>query len=178
MTSGLILAAGASSRMGRPKALLTIDGETFANRLIRVFEAAGCAPVRIVVGADASALVPRLGEIAIVAADWADGMRASLRAGLRALPPGPVILTHVDRPLVRVETVRAVVGAVGPAIAHHAGQPGHPVRLSEALCARLMDPDDTRLDHVLADWSPVAVEVDDPAVLHNINTPADYAALI
>lgn len=178
MTAGLILAAGASSRMGRPKALLTVDGETFVARLVRVFEASGCTPVRVVVGADAPTLAPLLGDIAVVAPDWVDGMRASLRAGLRALPPGPVILTHVDRPLVRVETVRALVGAVGPAIAHYAGEPGHPLRLSEGLRGRLMDPDDTRLDHVLTRWSPAAVEVDDPGVLHNINTPADYAALI
>ena len=57
---GLILAGGASTRMGRPKALLCIEGETFMARLVRLLAAAGCDPIAVVVGADAAVLAPAI----------------------------------------------------------------------------------------------------------------------
>ncbi|MCA9526557.1 MAG: NTP transferase domain-containing protein, partial [Myxococcales bacterium] len=72
--------------MGAPKALAVLDGETFVAGLVRRLLAGGCATVTVVVGADAErvrAAVPAPGRV-VVAADWARGMRASLRAGVAA----------------------------------------------------------------------------------------------
>lgn len=166
--------------MGRPKALLDWHGQPFVVHLAEVLRAGGCTSVTVVGGADAASIQAALPAwVRFVAArDWAGGMRASLRAGLAALAPGPVVLTHADRPGVAVETVRALVAAPGErAVAPtYDGVGGHPVRLPAALRHRLLEADDVPLRDLLG---PVCwVPVDDPAVLRNVNTPSDYAAAL
>jgi CTP:molybdopterin cytidylyltransferase MocA len=177
---GLILAGGASSRMGQPKALLTLDGATFVAHLVGRFLAAGCASVAVVGGADAAVIEPAVPTEArfVYAADWAQGMRASLRAGLRALPAGAVLLTHVDRPRVAPETLAALLAAPRdrPVVPMFEGQGGHPVVLPAGLRARLLEPDDTPLNRLLLNVRGVAVA--DADVLRNVNTQADYEALL
>lgn len=177
--SGLILAAGESRRMGRPKALLRLHGETFVARLCRLMREAGCGEVVVVVGAHACAIGPAVpGDArAVFNGEWRRGMRSSLRAGLRALPPGPVLLTHVDRPLVEPETLARLVRASGSAIPTYRGRSGHPVRLGAGLRPRLLAADDTPLSAILSGVRPSAIPVDDPGVLVNVNTPAELRTL-
>jgi CTP:molybdopterin cytidylyltransferase MocA len=136
--AGLLLAAGAGRRFGGPKALAEIDGEPMVLRSLRVLEAAGCTPIRVVVGAAADevrALLPNPDQ-AVFAEDWAGGMGASLQAGLAALEAieGPVAaLIHlVDLPWTGPEILtRTATGATTRTIARAAydGVPGHPVLL-------------------------------------------------
>lgn len=138
---GLLLAAGAGRRMGRPKALvLDPDGSSWLLRSIDVLRTGGCQEVTVVLGAaaqDAAALVPE-GVTVVVANDWAEGMGASLRAGLAALPAAAdaVVVSLVDLPDVDADVVRRVVAAAtGPsslARAGYDGVPGHPVLMGRA----------------------------------------------
>lgn len=171
MTHGLVLAAGASSRMGSPKALLTLDGELFVRRLVRLLRPV-CDQVVVVVGRHAVEIAPHV-ERVVVAHAWRRGMRASLRAGLRALPPGDVLLTHCDRPWVRPSTLAALASSSGlaPVVPRHMGLPGHPVRLPAWLRPRLLAGDDVPLREVLRALAPRALAVDDPGVLRDANTP-------
>ncbi|WP_326569256.1 nucleotidyltransferase family protein [Amycolatopsis rhabdoformis] len=85
--AGLLLAAGAGRRFGGPKALVELDGEPLVRRALRTLTDAGCAPVRVVVGAAADEvrkLVPDPVQ-AIHAEGWEGGMGASLKAGLAGL---------------------------------------------------------------------------------------------
>lgn len=85
--AGLLLAAGAGRRFGGPKALVELDGEALVQRALRALSAAGCSPVRVVIGASADtvrALLPDPAQ-AIHADGWESGMGASLKAGLTAL---------------------------------------------------------------------------------------------
>jgi CTP:molybdopterin cytidylyltransferase MocA len=147
---GLLLAAGAGTRMGRPKAL--VDG--WLTRAVDSLESAGCDGVTVVLGAgadEASALLADAGvEVhQVVAADWAEGMGASLRAGLAALDDGPdhgpdaVVVTLVDLPDVGAEVVRRVLaGPVGTATLRRAaydGTPGHPVLIGRDHWAGVAD---------------------------------------
>lgn len=176
---GLVLSAGASSRMGRPKALCTLGGETFVARLVTAMFAAGCAEVTVVVGAHAAEIRPAVPAPArvVINGEWRRGMRASLAAGLAALPPGPVLLTHVDRPWVAPATWAALVAADGLVIPTHRGRGGHPIRLPAALRARLGAGDDTPLRDLVAAARPTRLAVDDPGVIVNANTPRDLARL-
>ena len=137
-THGLLLAAGAGSRMGLPKALVVdAAGEPWLARSVDVLHQGGCEEVTVVLGAavdDAVRLLDGRGADVVVAHDWAEGMSASLRAGLRSLPAADAVLVHlVDLPDVTAEVVaRVVAAAAGPttlARASYDGVPGHPVLL-------------------------------------------------
>ncbi|MFZ5870869.1 MAG: nucleotidyltransferase family protein [Actinomycetota bacterium] len=134
--AGLVLAAGEGRRFGGPKAL--VPG-WLADR-VRALGDGGCAPVVVVLGAaadEARVLVPA-GTLVVVAADWAEGMGASLRAGLDAaavLEPAPdaVLVALVDTPGLTAAAVSRLVASAGRdpraalAQAVYTGQPGHPV---------------------------------------------------
>lgn len=137
MISGLLLAAGAGSRMGRPKALVhDPDGTSWLRRSIDVLHAGGCTDVLVVLGAradEARALLPD-GVRVVVADDWADGMAASLSAGLLALGSADAgeaaVITLVDLPDVTAEVLaRVAAGADASTLrrATYDGRPGHPV---------------------------------------------------
>jgi nicotine blue oxidoreductase len=123
--------------MGRPKALVELDGEPLVRRALRVLRDGGCAPLVVVLGAQAGqvrTLVPA-DVLAVVESGWAEGMGASLRAGLAALArldPQPVAaLVHlVDLPGVSATAVARLAGLSAPDVlarAAYAGRPGHPV---------------------------------------------------
>lgn len=147
-TRGLLLAAGAGTRFGGPKALARDDDdEPWLVQRVRALREGGCDHVVVVLGAQADAareLVPS-GAAVVVAQDWAEGMSASLRAGLAALaaqepPAAAALVALVDTPGLRHEVVRRVLGAVAPARpaasalarATYGGRPGHPVLLGRA----------------------------------------------
>jgi CTP:molybdopterin cytidylyltransferase MocA len=139
--AALLLAAGAGRRLGAPKALLRdASGTPWVERAARRLVAAGCAPVVVVVGARASevaALVPSdlvPAADVVEAAGWNEGMGASLRAGLVALPPDvAAVLVHlVDLPGVTAAAVARLAAGAGPTTLRRAsyhGRPAHPVVL-------------------------------------------------
>ena len=132
-TTGLLLAAGAGRRMGRPKALV----DTWLPDAVNVLRDGGCARVTVVLGAAADAaqsLLDGYDVDVVVAADWAEGMGASLRTGLRSLADEDAtaaLVTLVDLPDVGPDVVRRMldrpVSAVTLARALYHGTPGHPV---------------------------------------------------
>lgn len=132
--------------MGTPKALVRDSrGVAFVERALRVLFDGGCLPVTVVVGAAAEAVSALLHDggwldddavKVTVAADWAEGMGASLRSGLRSIDTASeaVLVSLVDLPDVGAPVVRRIVeqGGLGPAVlarATYDGRPGHPVLL-------------------------------------------------
>ncbi|MGK5740982.1 nucleotidyltransferase family protein [Micromonospora sp. URMC 103] len=136
--AGLLLAAGAGRRFGRPKALVEFDGEPLVRRALRLLHAGGCAPVHVVVGAGADDLPPLPGAVLVHNPDWRRGMGLSLRLGLASLPRhvAAAVVVLVDQPLLAPAAVRRIraAHAAGAAIATatYAGRPGHPVLLGRA----------------------------------------------
>lgn len=136
---GLLLAAGAGRRMGMPKALVSDEGGSWLTRGVATLRDGGCTHVSVVLGAEAEQAMPLLAGLdvaVVVARDWAEGMGASLRAGLASLAGSPdtgVVVSLVDLPdLVPEVVARLVEVADGPAAlarAAYNGRPGHPVLL-------------------------------------------------
>ncbi|WP_375388223.1 NTP transferase domain-containing protein [uncultured Amnibacterium sp.] len=134
---GLVLAAGAGTRFGGPKALArTPSGEPWVGRAVALLVDAGCERVVVVLGAEADAarpLVPR-GASVVVASRWRSGMGASLAAGMAALPEADAALvTLVDLPGLPGSVVARVLaeGTERDVLARavFGGVPGHPVLL-------------------------------------------------
>lgn len=147
-TLGILLAAGAGRRMGRPKALVVgDDGLPWVVSASRVLAAGGCAEVIVVVGAEARRASQLLADEpvdVIVADDWDTGMSSSLRAGLGAAvsSSAEAALIHlVDLPDVGSDVIRRLVAQSAPdalARATYGEGPGHPVLLGRSHWATVM----------------------------------------
>lgn len=134
---GILLAAGAGTRLGQPKALLRDrSGVPLLHRATTMLLDGGCDTVTVVLGAaadQATVLVPDRPEVStVIAEDWQDGLSASVRAGLSVVGEGAVaVLIHlVDLPDVPAAAAeRVLVGASRSSLvrAAYGGRPGHPV---------------------------------------------------
>jgi CTP:molybdopterin cytidylyltransferase MocA len=131
--AGILLAAGAGSRLGRPKATVQLGGEPLAGRGIALLRGGGAQPVVLVTGAVA---VDLPGVLIVHNPDWRSGMGSSLAAGLATVPAdcGAAVIALVDQPLVGPEAVRRLIAAyragAAVAIAAYAGALRNPVLLA------------------------------------------------
>ena len=167
--------------MGGPKALVELGGEPLVRRALRVLADGGCAPRVVVLGAAADAVRAVLpGDVAVAeAADWAEGMGASLRTGLAALPPDvAAVLVHlVDLPGVTGAAVARLADGAGPATLRRAsyhGRPAHPVVLGRDHWAGVVASakgDAGARDYLKANPALELVECADIATPDDVDTP-------
>lgn len=189
--AAVILAAGASSRMGRLKALLPAGADdTFLTRIVRTFGAAGVARVAVVLGHEAQQLSDHLHAAGLhpqiaINHGWEAGQLSSLLVGLEAVDAHDVeavLLMLIDAPFVSPDTIRAVVDrfrATGAPIVRpvREDQHGHPVLIARALfpLLRAADPRTGAKSVVRAHVSAAGdVMVADPGAFMDIDTPADF----
>jgi molybdenum cofactor cytidylyltransferase len=193
VTPAVILAAGRSIRFGRSKALLPVEpaGPTFAAQLISRFRAAAVDDV-LVVGRPGDAALRHVVEASgarfIVNAHADRGQLSSLVAAIDAIDPQGVrgvIVMPVDIPLIAVLTIATVrdafLNGTSPiARATHHGRHGHPVIFGSVVFEELRGADPNTgakaVVHAHADQI-LNVEVDDPAVLRDVDTRQDYREL-
>jgi molybdenum cofactor cytidylyltransferase len=192
---GVILAAGQSVRMGRPKALLPCGdrGDTFVRRLAVVLCDGGVEEA-LVVGRPEDELLRAEVEAMAVRARYVEnpnadeGQLSSVLAGLaEADRPGvrAILVTPVDAPMIAPATVAALLAAfrssAAPVVrAVHLGRHGHPVIFSREVFEDLRHADPALgARAVLRAHAArvIDVEVDDPGVLGDVDTPAEYDAL-
>jgi CTP:molybdopterin cytidylyltransferase MocA len=172
--------------MGRPKALLPLEGRTFLEVLADRFVSAGCAPLLLVVGGDAEEIGRGvdLARFRVVRNPNPDrGQLSSILCGLDALGPGEVdgvFLAPVDCPRVRAETLTKMIRSLPGrplVVPVHAGRRGHPALFSAALFPALraapVEVGARAVVHATADR--VELEVDDPAVLDDFDEPGQLA---
>jgi molybdenum cofactor cytidylyltransferase len=173
--------------MGRPKALLPLGGKTFLERILDTAQEAGLDPLRVVVsehGGAITAALPALAPLLLRNERPELGQLHSLRLAVDSLPEqvrGAVVFL-VDHPLVRVETVTALLAAASAtlkpvAVPVHRGRRGHPVYLGrETFLALFEAPLERGARAVLEDHPERVAEVAvaDPGVLVDVDTPAEY----
>ena len=186
----VILAAGASTRFGQPKQLLDWGGVPLLAHVADVALAAGLTPVIVVLGCQAEAIRPALGTRPVQTVmnwRWEEGLSTSVRAGLAALPPetGAAIFLQCDQPLITPDLLQALVARLeetGAPIVHpaHAGRPGTPVLFARLLFPELaaVSGDEGGRSLIARHAQDVAtIEIDDPDVLADMDTPSDYERL-
>jgi len=187
MIAGIVLAGGRSRRMGRRKATLKVGNETFLERAARVLREGGCEDIVVVLGVDEPELADFTTGSPIRATRTGGGAEQidSLRAGLRALPAAAraVVVIPVDHPLIEPGTVAALIeafedGGAPVARVSHKGRHGHPVLFAAAVFDELLNedlPDGARTLVRSHAADLIDVDVDDPGVLIDIDTPTDYS---
>jgi len=195
MIPAVILAAGRSSRMGRPKATLQADDrDTFLSRIVRIFLAAGVDDVVVVLGHDAEAVAESFSHSGLPARfalnrEYDRGQVSSLQAGLAVIDrPGvtAALLTLVDVPLVSESTIRSVIARFhethAPVVRPvNAGRHGHPILISRALfdLIRTADDDQGAKPVIRAHASEAGdVAVDDEGAFVDIDTADEYRRII
>jgi molybdenum cofactor cytidylyltransferase len=195
MIPAVVLAAGLSTRMGRPKPLLPLaGGETFVTRIVRSFLESGVDDVVVVLGHDADTVAAKLIESGaaarfVVNEAYQTGQLSSVLRGLNAIDrPGvrAMLLTLVDVPLVSPATIRAVIDRYkatrAPIVRPVRGdEHGHPVLIDRSLFSllRTADPKTGAKPIVRAHVSAAGdVVVDDAGAFFDIDTPEAYEQVL
>ena len=191
MISAVVLAAGASMRMGRPKALLTIGAKTFLQNIIEALHSARILDVVVVLGSDAGTIREGMswfdGKIVVNPA-WQNGQLSSIIAGLDGVSRTGVhgvMICPVDHPLLSQGLLVGLLQAYWQSrkriiIPVCEGRRGHPVIFDASLFDALRSaPGDVGARAVIrahpGEVNEVAVT--DRGVLSDIDTPEDYEAL-
>jgi molybdenum cofactor cytidylyltransferase len=187
----VILAAGASTRMGVPKQLLQFGGETMLRRAASVALEAGCRPVVVVTGADAAASRKALRGLDVREAEnpqWESGISSSVRVGIEAVvTAGPrtaaVVLMLCDQPFVTREIIARLVAAhleTGRSIvaSRYGGSYGVPALFGKAHFAELATLEGaTGAKQVIQKHLPKVHLLPFPQGEIDIDTPDDLARL-
>lgn len=190
--AALVLTAGRSRRMGRPKAWLELDGEPLLVRIVRVAALARAEPIVVVVGSETPGdLVSKQEVVArLPAADVAVGVPEgqpidSVRAGLARIPHDcAVLLWPVDHPFAGPALLDAMLSALGEhgdrvVVPDANGRWGHPVLLGPEVAAELRTPLADHGAHRVVSRDPARIRrvAAEPRVAAELNTPEQALAL-
>ena len=188
MIVAVVLSAGESRRMGSPKALLTIDGKPFIERIVLALKATKVGEIVVVLGHHADEIKPRISRLPVtivVNQDYAKGQLTSLLAAIQSLAKEKVdgVLVHlVDHPFLDSQLVNEMIDRFYESkklivVPRYKGQRGHPVILSSQLFPELLsaplDQGAKRVVHAHRDET-LEVETEDEGVILDIDTPEEY----
>ena len=173
MSTGLVLAAGEGKRFGGPKQLARVDGRPLIEHALDAL--GGLDRIVVVLGARADEIragAELSGAEIVVCSEWAEGMGASLRTGLRALRDADeVVIVLADQPFITREVVARVRAAPGDGVrAVYGGAPGHPVVVRRPLLDRAGE---LQGDQGFRGVAMTEVECGDLADPQDIDTQAD-----
>ena len=189
MIFGVVLSAGESSRMGRPKALLPIDGQTFIERIVGALKRGGIERIVVVLGFNADALRQQISHLPVeilVNPDHKLGQLSSLQVAVRhlqaALDCDGVMIHLVDHPYIEPRLVRLMLqrfeeSKCSIVVPRHQSKRGHPVIFSRALFDELLGaPLDQGAKAVVNAHrqETLEIETDDAGITVDIDTPELY----
>jgi molybdenum cofactor cytidylyltransferase len=196
MIVAVILAAGESSRMGRPKALLLIEGVRFIERIVNALKSTHVGRIVVVLGHHAEEMRQKIADLpveVVINPDYQRGQLSSLVAAIRSLDSSHTpekidgILVHlVDHPYLSPALVNSMIDRfyetkkliVAP---RYRGRRGHPVIFSRSLFSELLNtPLDQGAKAVVHAHRKDTLEIDteDEGVTIDIDTPEEYRQLV
>ena len=189
MIAAVVLSAGESSRMGRPKALLPIDGQTFIERIVAALQQAGIGKIIVILGHNAGDLKPKMSRLPVeilINEDYKSGQLSSLQVAVSYLSLDPTcdgMLVHlVDHPYLAPslvgEMVRRFYESKQPIVVpRFHGKRGHPVIFARALFDELLTaPMDQGAKAVVNAHRADTLEIDteEEGIAVDIDTPEVY----
>lgn len=189
MIAGVILSAGESSRMGQPKALLPIGGQTFIEKIVGALREAGLENIIVILGHDAEAMRQKIAHLPVtilVNPDYRKGQLSSLRVAIRHLLANDScsgLLVHlvdhpyIDAPLVNLLIQRFEDSGKLIAVPRFHGKRGHPVIFARSLLNELLNaPEDQGAKAVVNAHrdETLEIETEDAGITLDIDTPELY----
>jgi len=186
---GVILAAGAASRMGQPKLLLPWKGEALIRHAVHTALSGGLSPVVVVTGANAAAVRSTVEDMDVLIADnpeWKAGQSTSVRVGIQALPTQAeaVVFLLADQPFVTKELLQALVTTffqtrpliLAPTVG---GKRTNPVLFDRQIFKILVGLEgDAGARSIFGQYPPTPLPWEDDRLFFDIDTPEDYNKLI
>jgi molybdenum cofactor cytidylyltransferase len=191
MIVAVILSAGESSRMGRPKALLPVDGVRFIEKIVNALRSTRVGEIVAVLGHNADEMRQKISDLPVtivVNPDYKQGQLSSLIAAIRNIESGEkhrvdAILVHlVDHPYINADLVNVMIDRFYETkklivVPRHQGRRGHPVIFSRALFPELLaapvDQGAKTVVHAHRDQT-LEIDTDDAGVTVDIDTPDEY----
>lgn len=189
MIAAVVLSAGESSRMGRPKALLPIEGETFIGRIVGSLKRTQVGKILVVLGHNAGPLAAAIGALPVeilINPNYQLGQLSSLQVAVRTLLPDPDcdgMLVHlVDHPYIDASLVDRMIRQFYESkkdivVPRCRGKRGHPVLFSRRLFGALLDaPMDQGAKAVVNAHGDATLEMetDEEGITVDIDTPELY----
>ena len=192
MIAAIVLSAGESSRMGRPKALLSLEGASFIERIVSVFNVSKVGKIVVVLGHHAKEIRPRIQQLPIdivVNKDYARGQLSSLIVALQSLEAGiskeevdGVFVHLVDHPYLNRSLIDDMIEKFYDSkklivVPRYRGQRGHPVLIGSRLFPELFSaPLDQGAKGVVRAHrdETLEIETEDRGVVIDIDTPEEY----
>ena len=181
----VVLAAGGSSRLGRPKQLLLYLGRTLVEHAVRTALASGASEVVVVVGSNAERVREALRGLKIrivVNEDWAEGMGGSISRGVAALGDGieTTVVALGDQPRITPEHLRKLAERATPiAASSYAGVLGAPAAFDRSEFARLIAlKGEVGARHLVRSGEEEIATVEFASANVDVDTPEDYHRLV
>ena len=192
MIVAVVLSAGESSRMGRPKALLPVDGVRFIEKIVTALKSTRVAKIIAVLGHDADEMRRQIGDLPVtmvVNPNYKQGQLSSLVAAINSIQSSKDsasvdgILVHlVDHPYINPDLVNLMIDRFHETkklivVPRYQGRRGHPVIFSSALFAELLaaplDQGAKTVVHAHRDGT-LEIDTEDEGVTIDIDTPEEY----
>ena len=188
--AGLLLAAGGSSRLGRPKQLVEFEGKTLIRRAAEALIEAGCSPVYVILGAEIDRSLHQLDGLDVVIVinhSWNVGMGSSISLGVKSLikteiPPEAVLISLCDQPLVTAEKLRTLLDTycetnAGVVAAEYNGVAGVPALFSARSFLDLTAREGEKGAREIIRNSPDAITIPLPEAAIDVDTNSDRTRL-
>ena len=170
----IVLTAGASKRLGEPKALVDIHGESLIQILIRKLK---CKKLRIIIVTRVELFneMEKLGEKVVINTNPESGRTGSIQCGIKELESERCLIVPVDRPGFSNATIEKLINLEKTSCPSKNGRGGHPVVLSKEDCEKILSSNpSTPLRDII---NPAKIEVDDEFLHLNIDFPKDLKKL-
>jgi molybdenum cofactor cytidylyltransferase len=186
MIAAIVLTAGKSERMGRPKALLPINGRTFLENILDAISRSSVEQTIVVTGHYHQEIIGRVSlPHPVFNPDYEQGMITSFQTGIRVLPPTAegALLFLVDHPLVSPLTIDALITHFAPkriVLPVFEGRRGHPVLFARDVLQEILDLTASQGANIVVRKDPsriLEVRVNEPGVLVDVDTPEDFERL-
>jgi molybdenum cofactor cytidylyltransferase len=187
MIAAIVLAAGKSERMGRPKALLSLHGRTFLENILEAISRASIGQTVVVVGHhrdEIASRVPAAGKV-VFNADYEKGMITSFQAGIRALPRevSGALLFLVDHPVIDPDIIGSLTARCAPdriIVPVFNGRRGHPVLFGSQILQEIVALSSDQGANIVVRKDSrriVEVPVKSAGILVDVDTPEDFQNL-